>query len=118
MMFQTTVYYNLEKLRKYFTFSVTASDSSAAFWPARFVNFQPTSATLLLRPLAEDRLKFERLWVRPPRLPPTKSCVENDLDGVVFTELPKPAYFPPWEGGRSSLLMAFSACFLPKKSSF
>ena len=60
---------------------MTVSEISAAFWPARLVNFHPTSATLLLRPEAEDRLKLERLWVRPPRLPP-KSCVEKDLEGA------------------------------------
>ena len=60
------------------TLSVTVSEISAAFWPARLVNFHPTSATLLLRPEAEDRLKFEMLEVMPPR---PKSWVENDLGG-------------------------------------
>ena len=63
------------------TFSVTASDNSDAFCPARLVNFHPTSATRFPRPLAEDKLKLDMLEVKPPRLLPIKSWVENDLGG-------------------------------------
>ncbi len=31
---------------------------------------------------------------------------------------PNPTYFPPWEGGRWSGLLAFSSCFFAKYASF